>query len=75
MVVKINADRRETQLSKICKTLGETHACYVLITCSEPSREGKMDVELHFDGDETLAAFLIENAGQVFDEQLHKKSK
>jgi hypothetical protein len=29
-----------------------------------------MEVELHFEGDESLAAFLVENASQVFDEQI-----
>ena len=63
-------------LDKIKKTLGEKHPCYVLITCSEPSREGKMEVEMSYEGDEMLAAFLVDNASQVFDEKLsHRESK
>lgn len=54
---------------KIEKVLGKGCACYVLITCSEPSADGHMNVELNYEGDETLAAFLVENAGQVFDER------
>ena len=57
-------------LDKIKKALGEKHACYVLITCSEPSKEGQMEVEMSYEGDETLAAFLIDNASQLFDERL-----
>lgn len=49
------------------KALDRKTACYVLITCSEPNEEGKMEVELNYDGDETLAAFLVENAAQVFE--------
>ncbi len=63
-------------INGIKKTLGEKHACYVLITCSEPTEEGKMEVEMSYQGDETLAAFLVDNASQVFDEQFsHKESK
>jgi hypothetical protein len=28
-----------------------------------------MDVEMSYEGDETLAAFLVDNASQVFDEK------
>ena len=59
-------------LAKIKKTLGGKHACYVLITCSEPSEEGKMEVEMSYEGDEMLAAFLIDNASQAFDEKLSR---
>ncbi|MDP1607950.1 MAG: hypothetical protein Q8L98_01400 [Chlamydiales bacterium] len=57
-------------LSKIKKELSERYACYVLITCTDPSGDGKMDVEMDYEGDEVLAAFLLENAGQVFDQKL-----
>ncbi|MBS0625970.1 MAG: hypothetical protein JSS32_07965 [Verrucomicrobia bacterium] len=59
-------------MEKIKKELGERHACYVLITCSEPSGSGKMEVEMSYEGDETLAAFLLENASQVFDEKMNQ---
>ena len=49
------------------KALDRGIACFVLITCSEPNEEGKMEVELNYDGDETLAAFLVENAVKVFE--------
>lgn len=50
---------------KVHKALGEKHACYVLITCGEPNGQGKMEVEMTYEGDETLAAFLIESAHNV----------
>lgn len=49
--------------------LEKTCACRVVITCSEPKKNGQMDVEMNFEGDEVLAAFLVENAGQVFQER------
>ena len=57
-------------LEKIKKTLGEKHACYVLITCSESSDSGEMSVQMDFEGDEDLAAMLVDNAGQIFNERL-----
>lgn len=58
------------------KAVKENCACYVLITCSEPNAEGKMEVEMNYQGDESLAAFLIENASQVFDDRFDcRKSK
>jgi len=45
----------------------------VLITCSEPSKEGKMEVEMSYEGDESLASFLVDNASQVFDERLSQR--
>ena len=66
-------ESHEVVLSRIKKALGSRCACCVLITCSEPSEEGKMDVEMSFEGEESLAAFLIENAGQVFDERISRR--
>lgn len=43
-------------------------ACYVLITCEEPSPNGEMNVELTYDGDPVLAEFLIQGAQNYFDE-------
>lgn len=62
--------------SQIAKATKKGCACYVLITCTQPNAEGKMEVEMDYQGDETLAAFLVENAGQVFDSQIqYRKSK
>jgi hypothetical protein len=67
----------ETQmgLEEIKKTLGESHACYVLITCNESADSGEMCVQMDYEGDESLAAFLVDNAGQIFDERLSRREK
>ncbi len=58
------------------KALSEECACYVLITCTEPNADGNMEVEMNYEGDEILAAFLVENASQVFDDRInHRESK
>lgn len=75
-VVKINQAKKksnEVSLEKIKKTLAEKHACYVLITCAEPTREGQMEVEMTYEGDESLASFLVENASQVFEERISQR--
>lgn len=62
-------------LDKIKKALGENNQCYVLITCSSPSKDGKMEVEMFYEGDEVLAAYLIDNAQQVFEHNRAKPTK
>ena len=59
---------KEYSLKEIQKSLSENNACYVLITCGAPSDDGKMDVEMSYDGDEVLASYLVDNAQQVFDD-------
>lgn len=66
-IVKLVPSKSSYSLDKIKKSLSEQSACYVLITCEEPECDGKMNVEMSFEGDEALAALLIENARQVFD--------
>ena len=63
----------EVAISRVKKELGDKCSCCVLITCSEPSSDGKMEVEMSFEGEESLAAFLIENAAQVFDERISQQ--
>jgi hypothetical protein len=58
---------------EIKKALGAKCACYVLITCTEPNADGKMEVEMNYDGDMDLAAFLVENASQVFDDRFNRR--
>ena len=58
---------------EIKKAIGKGCACYVLITCSEPSAAGKMEVEMKYEGDESLAAFLVDNASQVFDNRTSRR--
>lgn len=59
----------EATLSQVKKALQGKCACYVLITCTEPSADGKMEVQMNYEGDDDLAAYLIANAGQVFEER------
>lgn len=71
-IVKIEIEN-EVLLDKIKMAIGNQCACFVLISCSQPKPDGRMDVQLHFEGDESLAAFLVENAVQVFDERISQR--
>jgi hypothetical protein len=62
-------DSKDYSLEKIRKSLSEHNACYVLITCKAPTQDGKMDVEMSYEGDEVLASYLVDNAQQVFDDR------
>ncbi|MEL7431521.1 MAG: hypothetical protein AAGI90_03205 [Chlamydiota bacterium] len=61
-------------LNHIKNSLRKEHACYVLITCKEPSEDGKMEVELSYEGDETLAAYLVESASEAFNHSADGKT-
>lgn len=52
--------------AKIVK-LRDDQACYVLITCGKPSSDGKMSVEMTYEGDPVLASYLLENAQGFID--------
>lgn len=60
----------EQPLEKIKRILGKSHACYILITCDESKKPGEMNVQMDFEGDEALAAYLVGNASQIFEERL-----
>lgn len=49
------------------KLLKEDQACCVMITCGQPSADGKMSVEMTYEGDPVLASFLLENAQGLID--------
>lgn len=51
------------------QSLAKKHTCYVLITCDEPSSNGEMAVEMSYEGDATLAAYLLQGAQAFMDEQ------
>lgn len=50
-------------------SLTKKHVCYVLITCDAPSDDGKMNVEMSYEGDASLAAYLLQGAQSFMDEQ------
>ena len=55
------------EMSDVKKALSDKHLSYVLITCSPPSKEGKMNVELAYEGDHDLLAYLMESAQNILE--------
>lgn len=58
---------------RIKQTLAKNHACYVLITCDAPTADGSMQVEMTYEGDATVAAYLLQGAQSYMDEQEAEK--
>jgi hypothetical protein len=59
--------KKGTQVKNKIVSLKEDQACYILITCGKPSADGKMSVELTYEGDPILASYLLENAQGFID--------
>lgn len=55
---------REDLLKAIDKNL----ACYVLITCEQPSNAGEMPIEMTYHGDASLVSYLLQNAQLHLDQ-------
>ncbi|MCP5505706.1 MAG: hypothetical protein H7A38_02355 [Chlamydiales bacterium] len=53
-------------ISKLKEALAREGLSFLLITCTEPSKEGKMDVEMDYEGDRDLIAFLMKSAENYF---------
>lgn len=51
------------------ETLEEDHACYVLITCGQPSEDGDMNVQMTVNGDSSLAELLLLRAQTIMEEK------
>lgn len=60
----MNKSNKQKQLHD---SLAKDLACYVLITCDEPTDDGQMQVEMTYKGDVTLAAYLLEGAQSMID--------
>jgi hypothetical protein len=59
---------KQDKQQDIQEALSKNHACYVLITCNEPEEDGSMQVEMTYQGDASLASYLLQGAQNIFDE-------
>jgi hypothetical protein len=62
--------RRGKVPQNLKKVLEKNHSCYILITCGKPSKRGDMQVEMSYEGDAYLAAYLIESAQGIIDDDI-----
>ena len=51
------------------EVLDNDPSCFVLITCGQPSEDGQMQVEMTYQGDATLASYLIQGAQSFIDQE------
>ena len=51
------------------EVLDKDPSCYVLITCGQPSEDGQMQVEMTYQGDTALAAYLLQGAQFFIDQE------
>ena len=58
-----------TSTAQLKNELEENCMGYVLITCAEPSEDGKIQIELSYGGDVTLALYLVDSAKHFFEVQ------
>lgn len=65
--------KNKGMLVKKKKAIKEDQACYILITCGKPSKDGKLSVEMTYEGDPMLASYLLESAQGFIDkdEEFH----
>jgi hypothetical protein len=68
---EMGIDLQRRRKRKTTKTVdqNEDNACTVLIKCGQPAEDGKMQVEMVYEGDASLAAYLIESAQGIIDPQ------
>lgn len=45
-------------------------ACYIILSCDAPAPDGTMEVKMTYEGDPTLAAYLLGSACERIEEQL-----
>lgn len=53
---------------KVSRKLGKKVFCYVLITCDEPGEDGRMQVEMSYEGEQILASYLVKTALQILEQ-------
>jgi hypothetical protein len=57
------------------EVLDKDPSCYVLITCGQPTEDGQMQVEMTYQGDTTLAAYLLQGAQLFIDQEDNKEEE
>ena len=54
---------------RVRKLLEKDFEGYVLVTCRPEGNDGKRQVEMSYDGDPVLAAYLMEGAQEYLEEE------
>lgn len=62
----IRANFSPPSLSRLKKALHDQQLSFILITCTKPSEGGQMSVEMDYEGDRDLIAYLMKSAELYF---------
>lgn len=58
---------KSNKQKRLYDSLSKNHACYVLITCDEPTDDGNMQVKMTYEGEAPLVSYLLQGAQSIFD--------
>lgn len=53
--------------------LAKNPSCYVLITCGKPSEDGELQVEMTYEGEASVASYLLQGAQFFMDQEEEKE--
>lgn len=59
----------KTSHKHVQRVLERNPCCYILIACGHPSEDGHIDVEMTYQGDASLAAYLLQSAQIRLDQE------
>ena len=65
---------RKSSRAHLQEALDKNPSCYVLITCGQPSEDGQMQVEMTYQGDTSLASYLVQGAQFYLDQEEEQDS-
>lgn len=60
---------KSAERGRIDEKLAKNNVCYVLVTCTESSDDGHMQVEMSYKGDDVLASYLLQEAQEIIEEK------
>jgi hypothetical protein len=49
--------------------LAKNPSCYVLISCGKPSADGQLQVEMTYEGEASVASYLLQGAQFYIDQE------
>lgn len=65
-LLRRSQDTKQKKMEELKELLCKDTACFILITCNKPDGDGKMDVEMSYEGDRELAGYLAQYAQDYF---------
>ncbi len=64
--------KNDSDMHKRVRKLLKEYEGYVLVTCLPATEDGKMQIEMSYEGDPMLACYLMEGAQGYLDEEDHQ---